>query len=276
MKQKFDFKDVVLVPEALTDIFSRKDVDVFTPEHFLPIMVSPMDTVVNHENYKVFEDSGMMVCLPRGVKVHHTKSRLFMSLSLDEFESFVEDYSVGIFPKGRVSILVDIANGHMRKLYNLVDTFLAHRRVELGHEIMVGNIANPKTYGEYAKLGVDYIRVGIGGGSGGPTSGVSKATRISNTTEAAALIQSIIQDTLGRKATAAELKKYTASLQAAQKKAPTVTKYTSAGTSQTSQTTGGINEQQYLIDKISGTDEAKANKVLGFYETFMNALGGGR
>jgi hypothetical protein len=117
---------------------------------------------------------------------------------------------------------------------------------------------------------------GVGGGSGGPTSGVSKATRISNTTEAAALIQSIIQDTLGRKATAAELKKYTASLQAAQKKAPTVTKYTSAGTSQTSQTTGGINEQQYLLDKISGTDEAKANKVLGFYETFMNALGGGR
>jgi hypothetical protein len=118
--------------------------------------------------------------------------------------------------------------------------------------------------------------VGSGSGSGGPTSGVSKATRISNTTEAAALIQSIIQDTLGRKATAAELKKYTASLQAAQKKAPTVTKYTSAGTSQTSQTTGGINEQQYLLDKISGTDEAKANKVLGFYETFMNALGGGR
>jgi hypothetical protein len=115
---------------------------------------------------------------------------------------------------------------------------------------------------------------GTGGGTGGPTSGVSKSTRISNTTEATALIQSIIQDTLGRKATAAELKKYTASLQAAQKAAPTVTKYTSAGTSQTSQTTGGINEQQYLIDKISGTDEAKANKVLGFYETFMNALGG--
>jgi hypothetical protein len=115
-----------------------------------------------------------------------------------------------------------------------------------------------------------------GGGSGGPKSGVSKATRISSTTEAAALIESIIQDTLGRKATAAELKKYTASLQAAQKKAPTVTKFTSAGSNQTSQTTGGINEQQYLVDKISGTDEAKANKVLGFYETFMNALGGGR
>lgn len=120
------------------------------------------------------------------------------------------------------------------------------------------------------------ISLGGVGGTDGPTSGVSKATRISNTTEATALIQSIIQDTLGRKATAAELKKYTASLQSAQKAAPTVTKYTNAGTSQTSQTTGGINEQQYLLDKISGTDEAKANKVLGFYETFMNALGGGR
>lgn len=170
MRNKFDFKDIVIVPETITEINSRQEVDVFTPEHYLPIMVSPMDTVVNHENYKIFEDSGMMVCLPRGVKVYHTKSRLFMSLSLDEFETFVEDYSVGIYPKGRVSILVDIANGHMRKLYNLVDVFLSHRRVDLGHEIMIGNIANPKTYGEYAKLGVDYIRVGIGGGSGCLTS----------------------------------------------------------------------------------------------------------
>ncbi len=151
-------------------------------------------------------------------------------------------------------------------------------------------LQNAFTKAEEARLSISAVRPmsrdaflqetvalgGTGGGTGGPTSGVSKSTRVSNTTEATALIQSIIQDTLGRKATAAELKKYTASLQAAQKAAPTVTKYTNAGTSQTSQTTGGINEQQYLIDKISGTDEAKANKVLGFYETFMNALGGGR
>jgi len=117
--------------------------------------------------------------------------------------------------------------------------------------------------------------VGSGSGSGGPKSGVSKATRISSTTEAAALIESIIQDTLGRKATAAEVKKYSAMLKKIEGKAASTTTY-GTGSKQTQTTMAGLDEKQYLIDQISGTDEGKANKVLGFYETFMNALGGGR
>jgi hypothetical protein len=37
--------------------------------------------------------------------------------------------------------------------------------------------------------------------------------------------------------------------------------------------TGGLDAEQYLIDKIAATDEARANKVLDLYSTFMNALG---
>jgi len=88
------------------------------------------------------------------------------------------------------------------------------------------------------------------------------------------LVDSIIRDTLGRKATDAEIKKYTAALKGIQDKAASTTTYKTVGGKQTQVTTPGINEQQYLVDQVSGTDEGKANKVLGFYETFMNALGG--
>jgi len=110
------------------------------------------------------------------------------------------------------------------------------------------------------------------GGSGGPS--VRKDTRISDSTTVRALIDAIFTDTLGRKASGKEILKYTSAIQAAQKASPTVTKYSTSGGVTSSVTTGGINEQQYLIDQIAGTDEAKSNQVLGYYQTFMNALGG--
>ncbi len=110
------------------------------------------------------------------------------------------------------------------------------------------------------------------GGAGGPS--VRKEVRISDQTTAKALIDAIFQDTLGRKASGKEILKYTKNLQAAQKAAPTVTTYETSGGVTSATTTGGINEQQYLIDQIAGTDEAKTNQVLGYYKTFMDALGG--
>jgi hypothetical protein len=88
------------------------------------------------------------------------------------------------------------------------------------------------------------------------------------------LIQSVIKDTLGRNATDFEIKKYTSGLKKIQQQAASTTTYKTVGGKQTRVTTPGISEQQYLVDQVSGTDEGKANKVLGFYETFMNALGG--
>jgi hypothetical protein len=112
-----------------------------------------------------------------------------------------------------------------------------------------------------------------GGSGGGPTT-VTNVTKY-KPEAARQLVDSIIKDTLGRKATAAEIKKYSEMLKSIEGKAATTTTY-GTGSKQTQTTMAGLNEQQYLIDKISGTDEGKANKVLGFYETFMNALGGGR
>jgi len=118
------------------------------------------------------------------------------------------------------------------------------------------------------------ISLGGGEGTGGGPTTVTSVTKY-KPEAAQQLVDSIIKDTLGRKATAAEIKKYSAMLKGIEGKAASTTTY-GTGSKQTQTTMTGLNEQQYLIDKISGTDEGKANKVLGFYETFMNALGGGR
>ena len=134
---------------------------------------------------------------------------------------------------------------------------------------MAISVANPMSRDQFfAQL--EPISTG-GSGYSGPTT-VTNVTKY--TPESASqFINLIVQDTLGRRATAAEITKYTKTLKDLEKKASSTTKYSGAGASQTQVTTPGINEQQYLIDQISGTDEGKANKVLGFYETFMNALG---
>jgi len=114
--------------------------------------------------------------------------------------------------------------------------------------------------------------MGSGTGTGGPST-VTSVTKY--TTESAKeLVNSIIQDTLGRKATSAEIKKYTQALKGIEAKASTVTQYSGTGANQKQTVTPGINEKQYLVDQIAGTDEAKANKALGFYSVFMEALGG--
>jgi hypothetical protein len=117
------------------------------------------------------------------------------------------------------------------------------------------------------------VSLGGEGGSTGPTT-VTSVTKF-KPEAAQQLVDSIIQDTLGRKATAAEVKKYSAMLKKIEGNAASTTTY-GKGSSQTQTTMAGLDEKQYLVDQISGTDEGKANKVLGFYETFMNALGGGR
>jgi hypothetical protein len=164
MTQKFDFKDITIVPETISSINSRNEVNTRDDYNNLPIMVSPMDTVIDYKNQDVFTKNNLMVCLPRGIRENEYTS--FFSLSLDEFEWYVDDLVNIVDSK---YILVDIANGHMEKLYTLAKRFIEKRPNDL-HKLMIGNIANPETFRKFCEIGVDYVRVGIGGGSGCLTS----------------------------------------------------------------------------------------------------------
>lgn len=121
----------------------------------------------------------------------------------------------------------------------------------------------------------DFIAsLALEGDGDGAGIGISESLRISTPEQIKPLVDAVIMDQLGRKATDAEIKRYTKMIRKAQKTTPTVTTTKKVGDRVVTTTTGGFDSGQYLIDQISGTDEAKANRVLGFYETFLRALGG--
>ena len=151
---KFDFNDILIKPVVKSKINSRKDVTPFV-NGYLPLITAPMDTVIDKTNEDTFEKLKIITCSPRGVE----NKTGFTSFSLSEFE---ELHLTGkLNPSG--FYLIDIANGHMSKLIDIV------KRVKTNNPklvLMVGNVANPKTYESLSLAGADFIRVGIGNGGG--------------------------------------------------------------------------------------------------------------
>ena len=120
---------------------------------------------------------------------------------------------------------------------------------------------------------------GATGGTGtGPREPYTQGQEI-NDTAAKTLIDGIVKSLTGRpKASPEEVQKYTAMIRAQQKKNPLVTTYqTKGGKTVGAMTTGGFGEQeaqQFLIDKISQGDEAKATRALDAYSTVVDMFGG--
>ena len=149
---KYDWNDISIIPEAISSISSRKDVDS-SYSGKLPLFTAPMDKVIDNTNVEVFEQNNINICLPRHVKYEQLKNdNYFYSYGLDEIIELLDKKTQ--LPK---RVLIDVANGHMKKLYDtakyIKETF--GDKIEL----MVGNIANPDTYRKYCEIGVDYIRV---------------------------------------------------------------------------------------------------------------------
>lgn len=145
---------------------------------------------------------------------------------------------------------------------------------DLNQEIILGQQLDFNTF-----LAREKGAGGTGGaGGGGPRQPYTQAQEI-NDTAAKTLIDGIVKSLTGRpKASPEEVEKYTAMIRAQQKKNPLVTTYTTKGGETVgSKTTGGFGEQeaqQFLIDKISQGDEAKATRALDAYSTVVEMFGG--
>lgn len=185
---KIDFDDLLIVPRSASSISSRKNVNIYDKNDMLPLFTAPMDTVVNIDNLNVFKENKIRPIIPRtytpsfysggGIYIYDNVLNKdikiddnWYAIGLTDFEKLIEPSNNPYFNPNSVDtlhILVDIANGNMEKLYNLVKKGKTKYGNKL--QLMVGNVANPQTYEILSNLGADYIRVGVGNGGGCLTS----------------------------------------------------------------------------------------------------------
>jgi hypothetical protein len=182
LKTKFDFDDILIIPNTNTHIYSRYRGIILPKE--LPLFTAPMDTVVDLSNFEIFLENNINVCLPRTIKyddyIKHVSvkniNRRFNFLTQEDINSYNNNIFISVGFKDldlyyknnfkvfheNAHILIDVANGHMQKI---IDYCKEIKRLRPDIIIMAGNIANPETYRWYAQNNcVDYIRVGIGNG----------------------------------------------------------------------------------------------------------------
>ena len=163
------------------------------------------------------------------------------------------------FWKGKISSKFDIK--YYTALAKLEESYLA----QIAIDKIIGKTTPTKRYDVLSSTIADEE-------TGTPSTITSRS--ITSKTKGASTLDAIGEELLGRQLTNIEKAKYLKMLNAEEKKASsdTVTKYSANRSMST--TTTGLDKEQFLIEKIAGTDEAKANKVLDAYSALVDMLGG--
>ena len=171
-KTYYTYNDVTIVPGMVSKIEHRSECIPWDEDGMLPLFTAPMNTVVSEDNFKLFEENHINAILPRTApldtrKFYSTKGR-WAAYSLKEFSDVFCNEDDKLPTTHKLKALIDVANGHMKAVFDLA----RKAKSIYGNDIILmgGNIANPKTYEEYARAGFDYVRCGIGGGCGCITS----------------------------------------------------------------------------------------------------------
>lgn len=161
---------IALIPTPLSNVDSRKEVNPFDKNGKLPVFVAPMTCIVDRDNYDLFNSRSYAVLPVRPDSYFGTAnlSDGWFACPFDHFKKLATTArDNNKVDEGKYFICVDMANGHMVHLYEYVRKF---KHYYPNAKVMVGNIANSYTYAECCRSGVDYVRIGIGGGNGCITS----------------------------------------------------------------------------------------------------------
>jgi len=188
------------------------------------------------------------------------------------FEVFVK----GIYetkPEARLALAQQLKNAglYSGKISANFDTkyYTALAKLEAAYQ---QQLAISKTVGATTTVGRYDILTSLisEGGTDGGAPKTTTQTYVTSATQTAKLLDTVASDLLGRKLTKAEKNKYTQLINAEQRKQPS---RTTSGDG-FSNTRGGVDEQQFITEKIAATGEAKTNRATDAYAVMMQELGG--
>lgn len=162
-KITYSYNDIGIIPSVLSNVQHQNDCNVFDKNGFLPLFTTPVNTVVNENNFNTFIQNKIYPILPKNININdrltYIRNGKWAAFSFDEFKTYFCNN------KHRVNniiphILIDMTNGHMSILYHYIRK--AKQLYDGNICIMAGNITNPKTYHIAADSGIDYIRLFAG------------------------------------------------------------------------------------------------------------------
>lgn len=171
---KYSYNDIAVMPAKISYINHRKETNPYYFDGMLPIFTAPMSSIVNEDNISTYLRNRINVVIPRNIDIKKrikwmVEFNCFSAMSMQEARKYFLEEPNMILENGnkKMHLCIDVANGHMESLYDLVTDLRARYKNLV---IMTGNIANPETIWTAMYVGVDYIRIGIGTGAGCITS----------------------------------------------------------------------------------------------------------
>lgn len=158
--------------------------------------------------------------------------------------------------KGKVSSNFDL------KYYTALAKLEEKYQGQVALDKMVGSTVPTARY--------DVLTTIISGGDGEDDPTTTRQTYITSASQTAKLLNTVAVDLLERDLTKAEQAKYLKMINAEQRKQPSVQTQGEGFVT----TKGGIDEQQFITEKLQATDEAQNVRATDAYTILMKELGG--
>lgn len=173
VQELLELSDITLIPCPINNgwrgcenlnYLTRDRISGAIPDS-LPIFTSPMNSVVDEKNWKIWYNSKINTVIPRTTDL---ETRLgwtqytFCAFSFDEVKTIFLDQDRRNIQQ-QFKVCLDVGNGHDSWILELADKLKSIYGKQI--ILMGGNIENPESYVNYSKAGFDFIRLGMTSGS---------------------------------------------------------------------------------------------------------------